>query len=206
MTASADSHRWGFYPVEGGAITGPIMSFAHSIPQREVLSSSRRCINWAHHVFSSLCATHGGSTQQYRRFSNRAYDGLCSHIPQFRFYPAAAAGSVRDIGINFYIRLLGSRPPTFQIPRLSGFWAPPLFATSTPIMKLSSMWCIKQEMTFLTIRPPVSFKSSNRIQFLSFIKHGHEASLPLLLETDPQKAFSFRQASPPDRLTRGSVP
>jgi len=36
------SHNWRFYPAVEGALTGSIMSLASYIPQREVLSSSRR--------------------------------------------------------------------------------------------------------------------------------------------------------------------
>ena len=45
------SHRGRFYPAVGGSVREPMMAISSHISQLEVLSSSRRCINWAHHVF-----------------------------------------------------------------------------------------------------------------------------------------------------------
>jgi len=68
------------------------------------------------------------------------------------------------IGVNFY-KAARLEPPTFQTPRLSGFWAPPNFLShATPIMKLSSVvyrtikWL---QMIFMPIRPAVRFESNN---------------------------------------------
>ena len=75
-------------------------------------------------------------------------------------------GGVKSLGVNFYKAARLEPPPTFQTPRLSGFWAPPptFLSHATPIMKLSSVvyrtikWL---QMIFMPIRPSVSFESSN---------------------------------------------
>jgi len=60
--------------------------------------------------------------------------------------------------------------------------------------------CTKEEMTpmtFITIRPQVSFESSNRIH-LSHLNTDMRPVCPFLWMSDPQKAFSASGASRPD--------